>query len=72
MILLFCSFLSSVPSFKGFAENKCYDKLSFPTEFVQGICYYFPSVKFLFLHIFVLQYDVFYDKLSAISVFLFL
>lgn len=72
MTLLFCSFLSSMPSFRGFSRNKCYDKLNFPSEFVQGIYYFFPLVKFIFFHIFVLQYDVFYDKLSAISVFLFL
>lgn len=72
MILLLCSFLSSMPSFRGFAGKKCYDKLNFRSKFSQGIYYYFLSVKFIFFHVFVLQYDVFYDKLTAISVFLFL
>lgn len=52
MIWLFCSFPSSMPSFRGFAGKKYYDKLNFPGEFVQGIYYYFPSVKFIFFHIF--------------------
>lgn len=52
--------------------KKCYDKLNFPSEFVQGIYYYLPSEKCMFSRIFILQYDVFYDKLSSISVFLFL